>query len=72
MVDIRMYLNALDGVTELYRQGSINREECENVVDMLFEIYCFDAAQKKAIDILDGSVMRYEQSGRSCGFDSTS
>lgn len=61
MVDIRMYLAAMDGVAELYRQGSIDREECENVVDMLFEIYCFDAAQKKAIDILDGSVMRYKQ-----------
>lgn len=72
MVDIRMYLTAMDGVAELYRQGSIDRDECQNVVDMLFETYCFDAAQKKAIDILYGSVMRYEQSGRSCGFDSTS
>ena len=72
MVDIRAYLMAMDGVAKLYRQGSIDRDECENVVDMLFEIYCFDAAQRKAIDIFDGSVMRYEQSGRSGRLDSVS
>lgn len=72
MVDIRTYLTAMDGVAELYRQGSIDRDECENVVDMLFEIYCFDAAQRKAIDVFDGGMMRYEQSGRSSRLDSTS
>lgn len=54
MVDIRTYLTAMDGVAELYRQGSIDRDECENVVDMLFEIYCFDAAQKKRLTFLTG------------------